>query len=436
MPLLQEIRVPLLSVNDTSLTVVDIPFTTGAKVKKGDIIMVFETSKTTFDVPAEADGYVKYFCSVDKDYNVNDLVASIFLDQAEVISTNGVAVEDIAGNHIAAKKETTEQHEWLGSQVFSLAAKSLINERKVNEAVFIGREFIGKIDVEAFLGIKKDVKQTNTKARLKPAAPFPTLDKITSRKLSSAKKREIEYLSAVQSFGLTSTVNTIVEMDGIFEAVNPSFTLIRNSILPIAIYETGRLLMKYKELNAFFTEEGTALYNDIHIGFAVDIEKGLKVLKIGKANEASVPEIEKAIIELSNKYLDDKLDLDDLSDITFTITDLSGETVSFFHPLVNMMNSAILGISSVDEKLNRCILSLTFDHRVTEGKNVARFLFELKSRLEAYGGKSASRVDIDSVRCFKCRKSLAQDLSDTGFAKCITPQGKEDFICQSCLKGF
>ncbi len=53
MALLQEILVPLLAVNDTTLTVVEIPFSNGAKVKKGDLIMVFETSKTTYDVEAQ-----------------------------------------------------------------------------------------------------------------------------------------------------------------------------------------------------------------------------------------------------------------------------------------------------------------------------------------------------------------------------------------------
>ena len=146
-------------------------------------------------------------------------------------------------------------------------------------------------------------------------------------------------------------------------------------------------------------------------------------------------ETEAAIMELSNKYLDDALLIDDLSDITFTITDLSGEGVSFFRPLINMMNSAILGVSAIDEKLQRSILTVTFDHRVTEGKLVAQFLQELKNRIESY--RSAHYVHANqSITCFKCFKSLQEDLSDVGFTKCITPKGEEAYICQSCFKGF
>ncbi len=127
---------------------------------------------------------------------------------------------------------------------------------------------------------------------------------------------------------------------------------------------------------------------------------------------------------LSNKYLDEALQVDDLTDITFTITDLSAEGVSFFRPLVNMMNSAILGVSSIDEKMQRCILTVTFDHRVTEGKLVAQFLNELKERIESYKSSHFTHPN-QLIACFKCFKSLKDDLSDVGFTKCITPKGEE-----------
>jgi hypothetical protein len=140
-------------------------------------------------------------------------------------------------------------------------------------------------------------------------------------------------------------------------------------------------------------------------------------------------------MRLSNNYLDDSLKIEDLTDVTFTITDLSSEGVAFFRPLVNMMNSAILGVSAIDEKLQRCTLSVTFDHRVTEGKLVAQFLNELKQRLESYQSKNHPLLN-QNISCFKCYKTLKEDLGGTGFVKCITPEGKEGYICQSCLKGF
>ncbi|MEO7044244.1 MAG: 2-oxo acid dehydrogenase subunit E2, partial [Ferruginibacter sp.] len=255
------------------------------------------------------------------------------------------------------------------------------------------------------------------------------------QKLSSNKKREIEYLSSVQSGGLTSTINTFIETGGIFIHLNESLKALKDSLLPVTIYEASRLLVKYKELNAFYSSDDTVhYYEKINIGFAIDIGQGLKVLKVADTNKRTICEIEDSMIDLSGKYLDATLQYTDLTDVTFTITDLSSENVAFFRPLVNYMNSAILGISAIDEKLERCVFTVTFDHRVTEGKRVAEFLKDLKLRLESY--KPGSFEKNRDISCFKCYKSLREDLSGAGFTKCITPGGEDAFICQSCLKGF
>jgi pyruvate/2-oxoglutarate dehydrogenase complex dihydrolipoamide acyltransferase (E2) component len=434
MPILQEIKVPLLAVNDTSLTVVDIPFEQGSAVKKGDIIIVFESSKTTYDVIAEAEGYISYVCETGQDYEVNEVIAAIYTSKEELPSAPGLKKNKAV---TVADKEHLEEAAavWEGDTMFSPAAMQLMQANNIDTAVFKGRDFVSKADVEDKLGIAKKVKSSNPVLN-KPAPVLPTdADKVIVEKLSSNKKREIAYLSNIQQTGLTSTINTMVETEGVFVHINQSLQYLKNSLLPVIIYETARLLQKYKELNAYFAGDSVAYYKEVNVGFAIDIDKGLKVLAIKNAAAKSMKEVEAGIMDLSNKYLDDGLLVENLSDITFTITDLSSEGVSFFRPLVNMMNSAILGVSAIDEKLQRCILTVTFDHRVTEGKLVAQFLQELKQRIESYKSSFHAPVNQD-ITCFKCFKSLKDDLSDVGFTKCITPKGEEAYICQSCLKGF
>lgn len=440
MSILNEIKVPLISVNDTSLTVVSLSFANGDAVKKGDIILVFETSKTTYDVIAEADGFVQYLCEEDTDYAVNDIVAKIVSDVNEIDKT---IVSKKSQNAPASKSINAPSvkvvSDWEGETLFTAAALELMESSGIKKDAFAGRDFVNKYDVEELTGTGSSKKKNKPENRnsttfSKPALPVD-VTKVIVEKLSSNKKREIEYLSEVQSTGLTSTINTIVETEGIFVHINESLQVLKNSLLPVVIYEVGRLLEKYRELNAYFTDNAVAYYKDVNVGFAIDIEKGLKVLKIGNASSKNISVIEDEILTLSNKYLDDALQVDDLMDITFTITDLSSEGVDFFKPLVNMMNSAILGVSSIDHKLNRCVFSVTFDHRVTEGKLVAHFLKDLKDRLESYQSKYHPNLNLN-INCFKCFKTLKEDLSDVGFTKCITPEGKEAYICQSCLKGF
>jgi pyruvate/2-oxoglutarate dehydrogenase complex dihydrolipoamide acyltransferase (E2) component len=435
--IIQEILVPLLAVNDTTLTVVEIPLAAGSPVRKGDLVMVFETSKTTYDVEAPADGYIQYLCEVDRDYSVNEVVARIFSEAAEAAVVPAVPVAPVAPVALAraAAKPPRNGHAvemtvsaeavgyWEGETVFSYEADALIASSGIDRTAFKGKDFVSAADVNNFL----------KPPAVQKAQPVDTTKVIVER-LSSGKKREIEYLSDVQVTGLTSTVNTYVEVEGIFTHLNPGLKYLKDSLLPVILYETARLLVDYPLLNAWYSGDGIAVYREVNPGFAIDIDKGLKVVKVAQAGEKRIGEIENEILELSGRYLDDALKLEDLTDITFTITDLSAEGVAFFRPLINKMNSAILGVSAIDDKLQRCMLSLTFDHRVTEGRLAARFLKELKDRLETYrpvGG--AVRQDIT---CFKCYKTLREDLGGAGFVRCVTPEGKDGYICQTCLKGF
>lgn len=432
MAIIQQINVPLISVNDTSLTVVDILFTHAAHVKKGDIVLVFETSKTMYDVLAEVDGYIEYLCNTELDYEVNELVANIYSAENEVPekTVTKSPAGKVFSNNYAGTNEAIGT--WVGETLFSPAAIELMELRGISRTVFAGKDFVSLDDVMQWGSVKKDLAAQNSKQTL--SLPVD-LEKVIVEKLSANKKREISYLSAVQSAGLTSTINISVNTNGIFVHLNQSLKYLKNSLLPVIIYESARLLQKYKPLNAYFTGDEIAFYKEVNVGFAIDIDRGLKVVKIANTAAKGMNEIEQDIIELSDKYLDDHLHFSDLADIGFTVTDLSAEGVSFFRPLVNRMNSAILGVSSIDEQLHRCMLSLSFDHRVTEGKLAAGFLQELKERLESYQSKYYPLLN-QQISCFKCFKLLQEDLSDTGFVNCITPKGVDGYICQSCFKGF
>ena len=461
MALLQEILVPLLAVNDTTLTVVEIALSTGAKINKGDLLMVLETSKTTYDVEAETSGYIQYLCEPDKDYAVNEVVARIYSEEAEALAPAettppaeirtppaATSIRSPAGTTAApppsfsgaassplfsaapAGTSSAPLPFWEGETLFSREAARLIESHGLDKSIFAGKDFVSGADVMSAL---HPVPSTRPVSAAPTRASVIDPQKVIVEKLSKAKKREIEYLSDIQSAGLTSTLHIYVDTAGIFTHINRSQKYLKDSLLPVILYEVSRLLAAYPLLNGYFTEQGIALYKDINVGFAIDIDKGLKVLKIPGSAGKSVSELEAAVIELSGRYLDDALQIDDLEGVTFTITDLSAEGIVFFQPLINKMNSAILGVSAIDPQLHRCMLSLTFDHRVTEGKLAARLLHDLKERLESY------RLDENSFRdisCFKCYKLLNEDLGAVGFARCITPEGKEGYICQTCFKGY
>lgn len=441
----QAIQVPLLAVNDTFLTVVEVKWKTGDFVKRGDCLMVFETSKTTYDVEAEHEGYIELLCEAGKDYEVNTVVAHIHDDP--VFTPSILFVQDNRPESMGMVKiplnagigsRGSDVFSWEGESIFSNAALAELEKGGLSREYFKGKAFVTREDVLKYLG-KGTVTVTESPVVSETQKSSPTIpvdsNKVTVQSLSKNKKTEIQFLGSVQSAGLISTISVNVETNGLFVHINRSLKYFKDSLLPVIVYETSRLLRDFRELNAYYTPTGICFYNEVNIGFAVDMEKGLKVLKIASAPAKSLQQIEADIFVLSEKYLDEKVALEDLTEIGFTITDLSGEGVSSFIPLVNYMNSGILGVGAIDAKLERCTLSLTFDHRVTEGKLVARFLSSLKERIESYR-YSEDHSFGDTIHCSHCFKSLNEDLSGIGFVKSINRKGEEKYICQTCFKGF
>ncbi len=438
MALIQEIKVPLLSVNDTSLTIVDILVTNGNKVKVGDLLMIFETSKTTYEIHSEAEGYIKILSEKDKDYDVNTVVAAIYSTKDETaIILNPDLVDKLQHKSDGFNKDNSniETNQFSGSTRFSESALQLMDELKADTSLFEGWDMVSKEDVEVvILKKRKEKKSTLLTKSITNETKEKLPENVYSQDLTSNKKREIEYLSAVQGTGLISTVYINIDTTNIFGFINPQMKFLKNSLLPVIIYECSKLLQKYKVLNCFFDDNKVYYYNEINAGFAIDIDNGLKVVKIKSSDQINLQELEEQIFSLSEKYLENKLSVEDLTGITFTITDLSGEGINFFKPLVNKYNSAILGISSIDRKTKNQVLSLTFDHRVTEGKLASAFLKELKQRLESYASKDINNTRPD-ISCYKCFKTLEEDLSGIGFVTCITSQGRDGYICSSCWNG-
>jgi pyruvate/2-oxoglutarate dehydrogenase complex dihydrolipoamide acyltransferase (E2) component len=435
MAVLQQIAVPLLAVNDTFLTVVEINFIQKAAVKKGDIVMVFETSKTTYEVIAEADGFIKLMCEAGNDYAVNDIVAEIYSSADEIVVEEKKVVV-VAQGFNPVELVSKAAFNYTGTTLFSLAAQHLLQEKNISPDIFAGYEMVTAKDIQLHLNPNafSTTAETIAVKASQPKKQNTVLPEgTTAIKLSNNKKREIEYLSAVQETGLTSTLAINISTNGLFGSVNKHLKYFKNSLLPLLVYETSRLLVKYPLLNGFFDNNQIYTYNEVNIGFAIDIDKGLKVVKVATTNELTVAQVEETILELSNQYLEDKIPIESLTGISFTVTDLSGEGVSYFRPLVNMYNSAIMGISAIDEELQRFNTSITFDHRITEGKYVAQFLNELKARMESYAYNDAEANN--HIKCYKCFKTLQEDLAQVGLLPVITPQGKREHICQTCWNG-
>jgi pyruvate/2-oxoglutarate dehydrogenase complex dihydrolipoamide acyltransferase (E2) component len=414
-----QIRIPQLSVNDTSLTVSKIYLASGVFVKIGDPIVSVESSKTTEDLLAEQNGFVYLNCEEGCDYDVNTSIGVV----SDQVIIDSIKIDKVA-NLPLEKNEVVHLDI---DPIVSWSAEKLMIENNLTINDFQGVLFVDIEAIQVKLG-KPKIKVEPTEKKVQPnvlkSAIFPNVDVVPVGKM---KKLEIEYLSEVQQSGLTSTIHVQVKSQGISVKIDHALKYFKGQLLPLIIYESARLLKLFPKLNGFYHDGNMNLYQKVNLGFAVDMDLGLKVLKIEDSGQYQISELDQLMYELANKYLDDKLATADLTDITFTVSDLSMEGVFDFRPLVNANNSAILGVSAIDPDNNHFNISLTFDHRMTEGRYASQFLKELKLRLESYCIKTT-----DHIVCYKCQKHLSEDLNDRGFLKVVRASGDDSYICDIC----
>ena len=155
---------------------------------------------------------------------------------------------------------------------------------------------------------------------------------------------------------------------------------------------TAEALKAHPQLNAALIDDAIHQYSDINLGVAIDIESGLVVPVVRRVDTLGVIALAGQVRELADRAREGKLGLDDFSDGTFTVTNLGGLGVDWFTPVLNPPQCAILGVGRVRETAvvaDRSIqfrdvatLVLTFDHRAIDGAPCARFLADLRTRIE------------------------------------------------------
>lgn len=364
MTILYEIQVPKDNM-DEEIVVINLHFNSEDSIKKDIAIIDIETSKTVLELSSPVNGYIEYLVRTDEVVQIGQNIARIHDSISSIQESSSLQLE--------SEKETSSSKVNVEKTNKSITkdAQLLISKYNIDISL-IESSFIKKKDVEKYL-LEQSIT-TNSNINKNP--------NIISKPISNSKKIEIENLSNINNTGLVSTVFMNIEAVDLHDSGENSKT--SSSYLPLILLETSKLLRKYPVFNSFFSNEEIHEYLDINIGLAIDIDDGLKVFTLFAIDKKSLIQIKDSIFQGSYRYLRKSLTPKDLTGSTFTVTDLSLYGVDRFIPLVNKNQSSILGISSVDETLKRFNLSLSFDHRVTEGKRASEFLFELKEGIENY----------------------------------------------------
>jgi len=385
MAIKEEILAPAETVSDDKIVVLSLHADDGVWVEKGETIAEIEASKAVVEIESPIEGYIQWLCKGNQEMAIGDRLAFIH-DQPPEIAADAQLLEDSSENNL--QKENVSQAlskdaEDYALPVFTKKAFELLKAHGLSETLFLGRNFVRESDIANYIN-KIPSKSSLTVDHSKETAVDLPLNAQPS-KLSVSKRFEIRSLSNSQNL-VTSNISVKVRVPSTFfeDKSTSYFDNLKNDITPFLLIKQCGLLKRIKELNAFYHEDSVYYYEEAQLGYVLDLGKGLKVVNLGDVSEKTCAEVKRLLMTYLAKYTRDKLSVDDLNGATFTVTDVSAEGVLSFSPLINRFQSAILGISSIDEVEKYFILNLVFDHRVTEAKKAALCLKELKEATEQF----------------------------------------------------
>jgi len=265
---------------------------------------------------------------------------------------------------------------------------------------------------------KQDVLEAAEKAKQQPApaaaptgggsraiAPAASPLRGTTEKMSRLRKTIATRM--VESLQVSAQLTTVVEVDltriaRLRDRAKRDFEAregVKLSYLPFLAKATVEALKTHPRLNSSIdTEKGEITYFDVeNLGVAVDTERGLLVPVIKDAGDLNIAGIARKVADLADRTRNNKITPDELGGGTFTLTNTGSRGALFDTPIINQPQVAILGTGAVVKRpvvvidreggetiavRSMCYLALSYDHRIVDGADAARFLTTVKARLE------------------------------------------------------
>lgn len=414
----------------------------GDRVKAGDLLFTYETDKATFDAESTTDGTVlEIFFDVGDDVPVLTNMCVIgepgeditpFLPAgAEEEAKQAPSEEPVKEEEVSQpmQAEAKEPDEAIGispraknlaikagadlSKAVPTGPKGRIIERDVRSLIeqgaLISKAAMDKIEKGAeYTGtglggrvtlsdLAGSVKEDTPVVQKEAATPTP---EYTEEPLSNIRKligksmhqslSEMAQLTLHSSFNATAIQSYRQKVKAAAELLGLSNITLNDIIL----FAVSRVIKKHKALNAHYTGTSMKYFNHVHLGMAVDTDRGLMVPTIFNADQKSLNEIAIESKKLAEACRTGKINPDLLQGGTFTVTNLGGLGVESFTPVINPPQTAILGVCNIVQRpimTDKGIslypamgLSLTFDHRAVDGAPAAKFLKDLGEALESF----------------------------------------------------
>ena len=383
-----DVKVPTVGESITEVTLLKWIKKDGELVRRDDVVAELESEKATFELNAEESGKLTTKAKEGDTVKIGDVIASIDSDVAVA------AIESVKSTESKPAAPSTQ------ATVASIpndvkatpVAAAIIADKHVDPKSIQASGYQGKI-------MKDDVLQALSNPGKKAVAGQELFSRNERReKMSNLRKTVSRRL--VEAKNTTAMLTTFNEVDmsrimALRTQFKDKFKEAHGTNLGFMSFFTKAVcyaLQEWPAVNAYIDADNIIYHDYCDISIAVSAPKGLVVPVIRNAESLSMAEIEKKVVELAGKARDSKLSMEEMQGGTFTITNggVFGSLMST--PIINIPQSAILGMHKIQERpmaINGQVvikpmmyLALSYDHRIIDGRESVSFLVRVKELLE------------------------------------------------------
>jgi 2-oxoglutarate dehydrogenase E2 component (dihydrolipoamide succinyltransferase) len=394
-----DIKVPAIGESISEVTLIKWLKHDGDYVDRDEVIAELESEKATFEVNAEKAGLLKTLGKEGDTLKIGEILANIDESAAKPAvkpeekksASNGVPAAEKSVNEKAKEIPQTAKANLPSSDLKATpVAAAIITDKKVDKGSIVPSGANGKI-------VKHDVLEALTNPGRLPGKALFGRD-VRKEKMSNLRKTVSRRL--VEAKNTTAMLTTFNEVDmtqvmALRSKYKDKFKEKHGVNLGFMSFFTKACcyaLQEWPAVNAYIDGEEIIYHDYCDISIAVSAPKGLVVPVIRNAESLSMAEIEKKVVELAGKARDNKLSMEEMQGGTFTITNggVFGSLMST--PIINIPQSAILGMHKIEERAvvvngqivvrSMMYLAVSYDHRIIDGRESVSFLVRVKELLE------------------------------------------------------
>jgi 2-oxoglutarate dehydrogenase E2 component (dihydrolipoamide succinyltransferase) len=387
MPL--DIKVPTVGESITEVTLVKWLKKDGEYVERDEVIAELESEKATFEVNAEQAGALKLVGKEGDNLKIGDLLAQIDETATRPEGKPVAPAKTEALAPVAEVKAAAPVSNTPADVKATPVASAIMADKKMDAQSITPSGTGGKI-------LKHDVLEALSNPGRTPGAAFARDDK--REKMSNLRRTVSRRLVEAKNTTAMLTTFNEVDMSAIMEIrtkFKDKFKETHGVNLGFMSFFTKACcfaLQEWPSVNAYIDGEEIVYHNYCDISIAVSAPKGLVVPVIRNAESLGMADIEKKVVELATKARENKLSMEEMTGGTFTITNggVFGSLMST--PIINIPQSAILGMHKIQERpmaINGQVvikpmmyLALSYDHRIIDGRESVSFLVRVKELLE------------------------------------------------------